>query len=152
MSKTAKDKKKSNQWQQIIILLVVLVVLVVISLMTALVSLGVIDLGSNQPPVNSLVDAEPLCEAQIRDDYSDQLNSFFVDDRSSRHDTTAGEFKLFYQIQVYLDETKTGGVQMYHVNCFVSAERGTVSEMKYYEDADFNGKPIRRTKGNAFGM
>lgn len=151
MSKASKENKSKNL-MQIVVLIIALVILILLAATATLVSLGVIELGSSNPPVKSLIDAELLCDTEIRNDYEETLSSFFVDDRSSRFDNKEGKYKLFYQMQVYRDGNKKGGVETYYVNCFVSSAKGAVTDMRYYEDRDFTGKPIRRTKGNAFGL
>lgn len=148
---TKKSGSRSNNWQ-VVALLAVLVVLVIISVATALMANGTISLEEAKPSVGSMTDAESICNAEIRQEKGSVLNSFMVDDRSSRYDEEMGKFKVFYQVEVYLDESRQTGTGIYYVNCFVSARRGIITQIDFLEQADFKPKAVRRTHGNPFGM
>jgi len=126
-------KKGGSSTGQIIGLICLLVALVALSTVGTLVALDVIQIGDKPAPVESIVDAESVCGQRVRSDYGQKLNAISVDDRSSRYESSSGQYKMFFQLDVYRDSSKLSGVQTFYVNCFVSARQGSIARIDYLE-------------------
>lgn len=150
---TKKTKKTGNVFKQLLGLALVLTVLVALSTMATLVVTGVVEIEEEKgQPVNDIADAEGVCNARVEKDYGDSVSVSMVDDRSSHYDHSSGQYKMFYQVDLYRDVSRQTGVKTFFVNCFVSSSRGVVSRVEYLEQADFKAKPLRRETGNIFGF
>jgi len=137
---------------QVVGLIMLLVILVIISVTTGLLVTGQIKMPTAKPQVSSILSAQDICDDEIRKDKGAMLNSYVVDSLSSRYDAAMGKFKMFYQIELYLDKSRQTGTAIYYVNCFISARRGVITQMDYMENKSFVPKAVRRTNGNAFGL
>ena len=146
------DKKRDSTLLQIIGLLLLLVTLVIMSTVGTLIALGIIKTGDQPVSVNSITDAENVCDQRVRRDYQQQLNFMTVDDRSSRYDSASGRYKMFYELGVYQGNDHQSGVQTFYVSCYVSAKQGVVSRIDYLEQTEEKIKAIRRSHGNEFGL
>lgn len=148
----SKDKKSNKVLSQLIGLVVVLVVLVAASTVTTLVATGTIEVAPEKgTPISYIGDAEQVCNQRVKQDQGSTLSSMSVDDHSSHFDEASGQYKLYYQLDLYRDAGKQSGVKLFYVNCTVSS-RGIISRIEYLEHLDFKPKAIRREKGNAFGF
>jgi hypothetical protein len=134
-------------------LLAVLLFLVAVSAMTILIATGTVDImAPDAPPIEYIGDAEKACDRRVKTDRGSSLSALSVDDHSSFYDESSGEFKLFYEMQLFNDSNKQSGVTTFYVNCVVSSARGVIAKMKYLEDLEVTQKAIRREHGNAFGF
>ncbi len=148
-----KGKQQGAFTKQVVGLVVILVILICISVIATLIATNKIEVtGEKSKPVEYIADAENLCGQRMNEDRGDTLNMAAVDDRSSFYDKKSGDFKLFYEVEIYRDAGKQSGVNTYYVNCFVSSSSGNISRIEYLEQKDFKPKAIRRTHGNAFGF
>lgn len=145
-------KKQADSTFQLMALLLILLALIALSTVGTLVAVGVIDFSEEAQPVGSITEAEGICNSRVKGDYGDSLNAMTVDDFSSRYDQQSGTYKMFYQLDVYRGSGKKSGVDVFYVNCFVSASDGDIDRIDYLEQKDFKPKAIRRTHGNAFGF
>ncbi len=139
-------------WIQLGGLVFLLLALMLTSMITGLMVVGVININpQNNVMVNNMGDAISVCDDAIKDEYRDLLQAFNVDDLSSLRDPESGGFKLYYDVNIYRDETRRTGVQSYFVNCFVSS-KGRLKRLDLIEDKEFTPKPIRQTHGNPIGF
>lgn len=122
-----------------------------ISVVSTLIAVGVIKLEQPTQAMNSIVDAENMCNGLIRQDYQANLSSFHVDDFSSRFNADTGQYMMFYEVELKRDMNTPSGVNKYFLNCFVSA-KGRLAAFDIFEEKTFVPKAVRRTTGNAFGM
>jgi len=150
------DVKKSGPSRvviaQVVGLIILLVILIIVSVTTGLLATGQIEMPEAKPQVSSMLTAQDICDEEINKDKGAMLNSYVVDDLSSRYDAAMGKFKVFYQIELYLDQSRKTGTAIHYVNCFVSARRGVITQMDYMESKSFVPKAVRRTNGNPFGL
>lgn len=155
-SEEASEVKKAGPSRlaviQVVGLIILLVILIIISVTTGLLATGQIKMPEPKPQVSSMLTAQDICDDEIRKDKGAMLNSYVVDDLSSRYDAAMGKFKMFYQIELYLDKSRQTGTAIYYVNCFISARRGVITQMDYMESKTFVPKAVRRTNGNPFGL
>ncbi|MBX2809645.1 MAG: hypothetical protein KTR20_13555 [Cellvibrionaceae bacterium] len=154
MAKTEADtqQKKRASFLQLAGLIVLLLLLMVTSVVTSLMAVGIVDLfpeGSAQ--VQSMTDAQFICDKALRSEYGQTLRSFVVDDHSSHFDGQSSRYKMFYEMDMYREGNKGQGVNRFYVNCFVSAN-GRIRNLELFEEKTYTPKAVRRTKGNAFGL
>lgn len=147
------DKKAgSEKTSQIVILVIVLLLLVAVSVVTVLIATKKVDiLASAAPPIKYVGEAERACGIRVKKDQGDMVSTMSVDDHSSFFDEASGEFKLFYELDVF-NGSKQAGVKKFYVNCVVSSARGVIDRIEYLEEFEYKEKVIRREKGNAFGL
>ncbi len=148
-----KSKSSNPIKSQLIYLFVVLIVLIAISTIATLMATGTIEVSAPPAdPVENITDAESMCNQRVKNDHGAMLNAFAVDDLSSRYDAASGRFKMFYEVELYRDDSRQTGTQRFYVNCFVASAEGVIARVEYLEQKDFKGKPVRRQHGNIFGF
>lgn len=102
--------------------------------------------------ISYIVDAEKVCERRMKADYGNEISALAVDDRSSFFDEPSGRYKLHYQLELFRNGAKQSGVNLFYVNCVVTASSGDIRRIDYLEQLEFKPKAVRRETGNAFGF
>ena len=145
-------RKKVTSHVQVIGLVFLLFALMTTSVVTTLMATGMIDISSVAgEPVNSMTDAQLICDKALQAEHGDQLQMFSMDDLSSHSDGNTGDYNLYYELNMFRGVGRQSGVTKFYANCFVTAS-GRVRQMDLLEEADYVPKAVRRTKGNAFGL
>jgi hypothetical protein len=151
-----KAKKKKSILPQIIGLIVLLLLLVGASAVVILMATGTVDVEviakKKGNPVSEMVDAEKICNRQVRTDYTGRLNSIAHNERSGRYDKPTGNFKLFYQLEIYRDESKQTGTKVVYVTCNIASADGVIFQMEYLDDSEEKIEALRRDDTNIFGF
>lgn len=151
-----KKQKKNSVLLQIIGLVIVLILLVAISAGVTLMATGTLDVEAiaTKPgkPVGDIVDAEKICNQQIREKYGRQLSSIENNERSGRYDKSSGDFKLFYQLDVFRDESRRTGTGVFYVTCYIASADGSVSQMEFLEQGDGQSEVSKRDDTNFIGL
>jgi hypothetical protein len=152
-----KPTKKNPRIQpQIIGLIVLLLLLLGASAIVILMVTGAVDVQvlskEKGKPVSEIVDAEKICNTQVRSDYTGRLNSIAHNERSGRYDKSTGDFTLFYQLDVYHDESKQTGTKVVYVTCNIASADGVIFQMEYLEDEEEEVEALRRDDTNIFGF
>jgi hypothetical protein len=148
--------KNRNVLPQVIGLTILLLLLVCASVMVVLMMTGTVDI-ENMPenkdnPVSEIVDAEKICNQQVRFDYAGRLNSIVHDERSGRYNKSTDNFTLFYHLEVYRDESKQTGTSASYVVCNIASVDGSISQIEYLEDLEEKAKASKRDDTNIFGL
>ncbi|MGH1440000.1 MAG: hypothetical protein ACRBBR_07830 [Cellvibrionaceae bacterium] len=139
-------------WLQVGGLVVLLMMLMTTSLVTGLMVTGVININpENKRVVSNMGDAMSICDGAIHDEHGSLLQTFALDDLSSHGDKESGGYRLYYELNMYRDNTRQTGVNKFYVNCFVSA-KGRIKRLDLLEDKSFVPRALRRSKGNAIGL
>lgn len=139
-------------WLQVGGLVVLLLILMTSSLVTGLMVTGIIDINPEKKrTVSNMGDAMSICDNAIQEDHGALLQAFALDDLSSHGDKESGGYRLYYELNMYRDNTRQTGVNRFYVNCFVSA-KGRIKRMDLLEDKSFVPRALRRSKGNAIGL
>lgn len=150
-----KAKKTKKILWQIVGLVVLLALLVGASIVVTLMATGTIETPTivvTYKPVEDVVDAEKICDTQIRFDYGDRVNSIILDERSGRFNKALGEYQLFYQLNVYRDETRKSGVENIYANCYIVAAGGYAPRLEYVDPGGEKSEVSRRDDTNIFGF
>lgn len=148
-----KEKKKNSAMYQMLGLSVLLLLLISVSTVATLVLTGTVEVSTNKgSAVTYIVDAEKLCERRMKADYGNEISTLAVDDRSSFFDEPGGRYKLHYQLELFRNGAKQSGVNLFYVNCEVTASSGDIRRIEYLEQLEFKPKAVRRETGNAFGF
>lgn len=139
-------------WLQVGGLVALLVMLMTTSLVTGLMVTGIIDINpENKRVVSNMGDAMSICDSAIQEDHGALLQAFALDDLSSHSDRESGGYRLYYELNMYRDNTRQTGVNKFYVNCFISA-KGRIKRMDLLEDKSFVPRAVRRSKGNVIGL
>jgi hypothetical protein len=150
LSKEERQRKVVRM--QLLGLVLLLLALIVTSVVTGLMASGAINIKAGpNGPAESMTDAQLICDRAIAEEHGATMQSFVVDDMSSRTDKKGGGYKVYYELNLYRDASRSSGVKKHFVNCFVSSS-GRVNRMDVFEDKIFVPKPIQRSSGNAFGL
>ncbi len=99
----------------------------------------------------TLVDAQLLCDSETRRQLGRRIHSIAVDNHSSRYDDYSDRFMIFYNAELYEDESRQGFSKPYFINCYSYSDREKISHYEVMEDAEMKTRPIREHKGGAFG-
>jgi hypothetical protein len=133
-----------------------LIVLLGASAIVILMVTGVVDFQvlskEKGKPVSEIVDAEEICNTRVRSDYAGQLNSIAHNERSGRYDKSTGDFILFYQLDVYHDESKQTGTKVVYATCSIASADGVIFQMGYLDDEEEEAEALRRDDTNIFGF
>lgn len=152
-----KRRKQLVARLQVVGLVFLLFSLMVTSVVTTLMATGVIDIASKESTVvSSIMDAQFICDKELKMEYGDKVQTYTVDDLSSRADDKRGGYKMYYELTMYPGDKEKGirrntGVNMYYANCFVSST-GLVRQLDLFEEKSYVPKAGKRTKGNDFGL
>lgn len=152
-----KVKRSSNIWLKVIGLVTLLLVLIGASVSVTLMAIGTFDVKSvvtnkNAKPVDDIFEAEKICRAQILLDHGDSLHFINTDERSGRYDKNDGEYRVFYQLDIYRDATKRTGVNVFYSNCYISSVDGSVARMEYLQQEDGGSEVSKRDDTNSIGL
>jgi len=150
MARAKPVKASSGKWQ-ILGLILLLLSLLSVSVASTLMAMGVVKLQPPTKAMGSMMDAENMCNGLIREDYQENLSSFHVDDFSSRFNEDAGQYMMFYEVELKRDVNTPSGVDKFFLNCFVSV-KGRLAAFDLFEEKAFVPKALKRGTGNAFGM
>ncbi len=148
----APAKKRLNVQWQVIGLILLLLILMTTSVVTALMATGIIDIYPDEHgPVNSMTDAQFICDQELQAEHGELMQMFVLDDLSSHSDDKRGGYKLYYEMNMYRDASRSTGVNKFYINCFVSAG-GRIKRMELFEEKEYAPKAGRRSQGNAIGL
>ncbi len=150
----AKSKKRASKVNKLAaMLIVVLVLLIFTSVAATLMVTGVLSIDEGpKTDVASILDAQYVCDDDIKREYGKRVRAFYPDDHSSRFDARKGLYLMFYELHLYDNSATKKEIKKFYVNCFVSPKKGRVVNLELLEHTEDKPKAVRRTKGNAFGL
>lgn len=152
-----KNLKKKSVLPQIIGLIFLLIILVAVSAGVTLMATGKVDVEqiTKKPgtPVGDIVDAEKICNQQIRGQYGRLLSAIENNERSGRYDKSSGDFRLFYRLDIFRDETRRTGTQVVYATCYIAAANGSVSQMEFLDQESQQSSGVsKRDDTNFIGL
>ena len=145
------NSKRKMYIIQVVGLVALLFILMTTSVVTTLMATGIIDISQQTDgPANSMTDAQFICAKALKAEHGGKMQSFALDDHSSRGDESGG-YKMFYELNMFRGGDRNSGVTKFYVNCFVTSS-GRVRRLDLFEEKPYVPKAGKRSHGNAFGL
>lgn len=100
----------------------------------------------------SLSDADHACHQHAHAEFGRRIWGLTLDRHSSRLDQRDGLFKLFYEVELYPNQTRQGQARRHYINCFTAVNQAVVESFQYASERDGIYRTVDQAERGLFGL